>query len=318
MTPGSQLAASPQTLLSTTNAPKDLGKHGKTFKKKWLKAYDWLIYNEDEKKMFCKYCKQTKESKVPLWINGNASFREDRIKHYEEGNIHQQAIIKSRGMKEGVKDLMDMPVTVKRTDLNVAFKTMYHLLHKRDPFSHYKKDMDFLSFLKVTTPAQDLPANANLRSDRIQSELIAVIGSQIQNDILDEIKASPCFSLIIDETCDVTVREQLIIYIKYIGTDNAVKTSFVGICEVSAGDASTITSALLQFVDDNGLSRAKITGFGSDGASVMLGKNNGVASRLRDEVSKQLVNIQCSTQTCPCCRRSWQKHTASQLCFRKA
>ena len=53
---------------------------------------------------------------------------------------------------------------------------------------------------------------------------------------------------------------------------------------MKAGDANTVTSAILEFLEETGIEKRKIVGFGSDGAAVMVGKRNGVAARLRDEV----------------------------------
>ena len=59
-------------------------------------------------------------------------------------------------------------------------------------------------------------------------------GTSIKNNILDKLAKSPVISIICDETCDITVKEQLIMYIKCVSTDTwSPETTFIGIVEVS-------------------------------------------------------------------------------------
>ena len=56
------------------------------------------------------------------------------------------------------------------------------------------------------------------------------------------------------------------------------------VIQILAGDAETIKQAIIDFITEIGLDMTKLSGFGSDGASVMIGKRNGVAAKLREEV----------------------------------
>ena len=53
---------------------------------------------------------------------------------------------------------------------------------------------------------------------------------------------------------------------------------------IKDGKADTITPAVFQLMKKRNLDKNKMTGFGSDGASVMTGKHKGVARQLRDKV----------------------------------
>ena len=84
-------------------------------------------------------------------------------------------------------------------------------------------------------------------------------------------QASPFFSLLIDETTDVSILKQMIIYGRYICKGEA-KIRFLGVVELPDGAAVTITDALLQFCGEMELNIQKqLCGLGSDGASVTLG-----------------------------------------------
>lgn len=56
----------------------------------------------------------------------------------------------------------------------------------------------------------------------------------LKNEKLAEIKASPYFALLCDETTDITVLEQLIVHIKYLDCEERVtKVTFLEVDEVS-------------------------------------------------------------------------------------
>ena len=59
-----------------------------------------------------------------------------------------------------------------------------------------------------------------------------------------------------------------------------------------SANAHAISELVLKSFVDSDVSFSRVIGFSSDGASVMLGKNNGAAARLRDHNPK-LINIHC-------------------------
>ena len=66
---------------------------------------------------------------------------------------------------------------------------------------------------------------------------ILLKGSIVRDEILSEIRSAPCYSILIDETMDISTREQMVMYVKYILPPSAdeepiIKTRFLGIIEV--------------------------------------------------------------------------------------
>ena len=103
--------------------------------------------------------------------------------------------------------------------------------------------------------------------------------------MINDIRNSEFHTLLIDESTDVSVSKMLIIYIKYRpAAATCHKTVFAGIVKLTACDSGSIFEAIKQFYLENNVDVKKIVMFTSDGASVMLGKRNGVAALLRAEV----------------------------------
>ena len=101
---------------------------------------------------------------------------------------------------------------------------------------------------------------------------------------------SPFFSLCVDETTDLSVTKQLIVYGRYF-CNGDVKTSFLGILELQKGLAVTITEALFKLCSDLKVDlQTRLYGLGSDTASVMLGNRGGVSKLLREKAPFLVAN----------------------------
>ena len=68
-----------------------------------------------------------------------------------------------------------------------------------------------------------LGGNAQYTSERFIQEVVQALGDAITDPIILSIQQSPFFSVCIDETTDVSVIKELIVYIRFI-CDGAVKT----------------------------------------------------------------------------------------------
>lgn len=110
---------------------------------------------------------------------------------------------------------------------------------------------------------------------------------------MKEVKASPFFAILADETTDIAILEELILYVKYVSDKGIIKCLFLGTFELSNCKAQTITDKICSVCNDLDLSmNEKMCGFESDGASTMIGSRNGVAAKLKEKVP-WLVNNHC-------------------------
>ena len=108
---------------------------------------------------------------------------------------------------------------------------------------------------------------------------------------LEHVLSSEFFSLMIDESTDIAVVKEMVIYGRYVRSGK-VATTFLNICELPNGTADTIETTLLAYMDKNNLSVSKMMGLGTDGAAVMTGKRNGVAARFKRR-QPLLTSIHC-------------------------
>ena len=131
--------------------------------------------------------------------------------------------------------------------------------------------------------------NAKHKSKRI---ILEVLAKQIEEKQLRALSSSMFYSIMIDESTDVAVLSEMVIYARYVTATNNVKTAFMKIAEIFNGTADTIETALVEYLQSKDLPLTKLIGLGTDGAKMMTGKINGVGARLKRR-QPMLRSIHC-------------------------
>lgn len=111
---------------------------------------------------------------------------------------------------------------------------------------------------------------------------------QLQEDI-----SHASFSLLIDESTDIGVVKFLGIVIKYFSKSSSnVVTIFLKLAELKQCDAEAIVAAIKATLREYKLDIQKLVGIGTDNASVMTGRLNGVYAKLKLELP-ELILVPC-------------------------
>ncbi|KAL3973698.1 hypothetical protein ACER0C_024905 [Sarotherodon galilaeus] len=135
--------------------------------------------------------------------------------------------------------------------------------------------------------------NALYTSKTIQNEIVSCLAAMVAEEIMREVKDSAQFSVIVDETKDVSKSEQISFIVRYY-YNGAIHESFLGFQEADRLDAAGLTSKIIGCLEKHGLDyRQNLVGQGYDGASVMSGSHSGVQARIK-EVAKYAFYIHCS------------------------
>ncbi|CAG8759234.1 13657_t:CDS:2, partial [Cetraspora pellucida] len=102
----------------------------------------------------------------------------------------------------------------------------------------------------------------------------------IEESTIKELTESPTWSVMIDESTTITNHKNLAIVSKHL-VKNIPCHRYLGMIQLTSGTADSITSELLRFFTAKNIPTKTLFHMGSDGASVMLGKLNGVATQLK-------------------------------------
>ncbi|GAV77293.1 Dimer_Tnp_hAT domain-containing protein/DUF4371 domain-containing protein, partial [Cephalotus follicularis] len=100
------------------------------------------------------------------------------------------------------------------------------------------------------------------------------------------------FSILIDESRDVSVKEQMAIVLRYVDDKGCVIERFLAIVHVLDTTASSLKTAIDMLFSTHGLSISRIRGQGYDGASNMQGEFNGLKSLIIKE-NKAAFYVHC-------------------------
>lgn len=131
--------------------------------------------------------------------------------------------------------------------------------------------------------------NATYTSPRIQNEIINLCGETIRDMIIADVKQASAYSILADETADISGIEQLSIGVRFFDKKKGlIREEFLGYMKLNAMDAKTISTAIDQMIQNCGLDCDKCVGQGYDGCSAMAGKDAGVQAILREKYTKAL------------------------------
>jgi len=122
-----------------------------------------------------------------------------------------------------------------------------------------------------------LPKNAKYTSNIVQNDILLASSNIITSTIIKEAnEGSSLHSLILDETRDASMLEQMSICIIRNVHKSIIKERFLGFVQVLKLDALGLTHCNIEFLNAVGLDIEKCIGQSYDGASVMSGSTNGV------------------------------------------
>ena len=113
----------------------------------------------------------------------------------------------------------------------------------------------------------------------------------VQEKICSNIRSAGVFSLLADETKDISKCEQLAIVIRYVHAE--IKKVHENFFEAASLDAESLSTYLLDTLYKLKLDPKNIVSQGYDGASVMSGKCSGVPQRIR-RVAPHVHALLCS------------------------
>lgn len=124
-------------------------------------------------------------------------------------------------------------------------------------------------------------------------DFIESIATVIHREKIKSIKSGGFFSLLIDGSTDVSVKEQEIVHVKFLENGKPV-TIFLGLITVENGTAEGILEGVDKFFSQIGMLnwKTKLVGLGTDGASVNIGTQGGLGAILKKDVP-YLIQIHC-------------------------
>lgn len=121
-----------------------------------------------------------------------------------------------------------------------------------------------------------------MSGDYINAFLQYLANSVVEN-VIDAVIAADIFSVIVDETQDLSRHEQVAIVIRYATDDLSPVEVFLGFYKTESTDGKTLSMLIKSTLISHGLKLENLRGQCYDGAASMRGSYNGVQARIKEE-----------------------------------
>ena len=147
-------------------------------------------------------------------------------------------------------------------------------------------DPNILTWLEKSARKHTAPEN--------QNEMLEIMSHAVLRNILDDIRSSPFFAVMVDETTDKSNNEQLTMVLRWpwVTEDFVVSEEFLGLYGLSRTDAQSIANVIQDAFLRFQLSFSKLRGQCYDGCSTMAGAKAGVAARI-EQIESRAVFTHC-------------------------
>ncbi|KAJ4438314.1 hypothetical protein ANN_14256 [Periplaneta americana] len=248
------------------------------FRKEWLsdeRVKDWLLEVPGDPSIArCKYCQCSLNVRLSDLLDHGRTKK--HLKASEQFSTSHQSKLQFIPVKHTYECAAAEAALSLFVINHCSVRSVDHL---SDLTKRFFKGADHASLLRL---------HRTKCSGLIRNILFQHFKSELQSDI-----DSGHFSLLIDESTDISVIKLLAVCIVYYSKQqHTIVSTFLGIVELEQGNADCIVSAIKSLLSDYGLDIKHMRGVGTDNASVMVGINNGVCQKLKQEVSN-LVLIPC-------------------------
>ncbi|XP_008064175.2 zinc finger protein 862 [Carlito syrichta] len=262
----------------------------RSIQRSWFGQFPWLVIDPKETKLFCSACKERpnlhdKSSRLVRGYTG--PFKVETLKYHEVSKAHrlcvntveiQDDIPQTALVPEISSDLM--------ANMEHFFNAAYSIAYHSRPLNDFEKILQLLQ----STGTMIL---GKYRNRTACTQFIKYISETLKKEILEDVRKSPCVSVLLDSSTDTSDQACVGIYIRYF-KQMEVKESYITLAplysETVDGYFETIVSALDE-LDIPFRKPGWVVGLGTDG-SAMLSCRGGLVEKFQ-EVLPQLLPVHC-------------------------
>jgi hypothetical protein len=167
---------------------------------------------------------------------------------------------------------------------------------------------------EIRKKIESQPRNAKYTSPEVQNEIIQIGANLVLEQISTELQKSLCFAIMVDESKDITKREQLSIVVRYY-FEGTIYERFLGFQVAKKLDAESLMLYIKSKLNKCLVDVKRCVAQTYDGASVMSGHLKGVQKLFRDSLSKQALYTHCFNHRLNLVLTDVCKNTANGLEF---
>ncbi len=265
----------------------------RTFQDKWLldpAKKTWLRYDVKMKLMFCTICQE--QHKKNTFTKGTNNFRTSTLTRHVESSDHQEAL-NEIALRHDFETSFSRSMSEKEQATLMQMKTIYWMVKEGIALNKFGSLRDLLSALDCPYAGKmKVGENAKYTSLVAVNDMVSAMASCIRQNVVEQLRSSPSISILADESTDLSVTKKLVLYAKVLSPSFVPSTHFLANLKITSATGRDIADVIKEYLDSNGIPMDKVSGFGTDGASVMTGKKEGATGYLM-RLNPAILNIHC-------------------------
>ncbi|KAL4098362.1 hypothetical protein QTP88_022991 [Uroleucon formosanum] len=284
---------------------------GRKFRPEWYSSFPWIEYSPSSNSAFCFYCRAfPSNTSDPTFVSvgfkqwSKASYKS--FPQHEKSFGYKEASAKLAGYKSSKKSGSIISkvnthhqqiVADNRAYLKCILDSLLYCARQGIAVRGHREDEDssnkgnFLELLTLRANDNDIIQRYFIEKEKTfryvsgdyTNTFLEYLANIVIKNIIDNVIAAGIFSIIVDETQDLSRHEQVAIIIRYATKDLSPAEVFLGFYETETTDGETLSMLIKSTFVSHGLKIENIRGQCYDGAAPMRGSYKGVQARIREE-----------------------------------
>lgn len=266
-------------------------KYSQKYKRSWETKFSWLEGKEN--KAFCTACDKVLHNNI-------CYLKRHELSKYRTKNIEEKS--KSRKIQECFpKEYNNSKIKKLKAEIAISLYCVKHNLsyQQTEPLS------TIINYILRDSGVSNLVLSMGRK--KLNSFIQVVLGPFALLKLTECLKTTK-YSIIIDETTDISVMKHLVIITRYYDiNENKVNDKFLSLVELSKSSSDEILQKIIDTFEKLAIPLENCIGFSSDNASVMVGSVNGVRTKLNDYLKHDLFSIGCTCHSLNLCASNANK-----------
>ena len=239
----------------------------------------------------------TAHPKTAFFIEGFNNWKKavERFHEHEKAECHKEAKMKILSSRTPtVKEQLSNEAAKNRAEnrrmlLKMISSIKYLLRQGLAIRGHSESEGNLVQLLSLRSE-DDPKLTSFLKQQRYLSHEIIneIIGNAVLRQILSNIHEAMWYSVLADETTDISNQEQLSLSIRWVSKTHEVHEDFIGLVHVPNITASVLVLAIKDVLVRCSLPLGQCRGQAYDGAANMMGHLRGVATQLQTEETRAI------------------------------
>ncbi|KYN14529.1 hypothetical protein ALC57_13270 [Trachymyrmex cornetzi] len=217
-------------------------------------------------------------------IIGNAfHIRRHSLSHHHIKNI--TSTVNTKTMKEVLSE-----PNKTFTDLvkEARVKLTLYICEKNLPFQIVDSLSDICKYIFSDSKIAE---KFKLKRKKATTLAVTKITPYVKNQLISKLQSTK-FSLIVDETTDVSTTKSIVLSVARFWDENSVQDRFLDLIEVKDCKAESLYQIIKHYFDKNNIPYTNLVGFAADNCSVMMGDMGGLQAKLK-QIAPDLVVQGC-------------------------